>query len=57
MFKNNNIDLNLIKVAIFDFDETLALHKSLDYMKATDEDMFKKGGIAYEFAQKSGMSK
>ena len=37
MFKNNNIDLNLIKVAIFDFDETLALHKSLDYMKATDE--------------------
>ena len=40
MFKNNNIDLNLIKVAIFDFDETLALHKSLDYMKATDEDMF-----------------
>lgn len=23
----------------------------------TDEDMFKKGGIAYEFAQKSGMSK
>ena len=40
MFKNNNIDLNLIKVAIFDFDETLALHKSLDYMKTTDEDMF-----------------
>ena len=40
MFKNNNIDLNLIKVAIFDFDETLALHKSSDYMKTTDEDMF-----------------
>lgn len=28
-----NIDLNKIKVAIFDFDDTLAIHKDKDYLK------------------------
>lgn len=32
------IDLNNIKVAIFDFDETLAIHKSDDYLKHENEE-------------------
>ena len=31
------IDLNLIKVAIFDFDDTLAIHKNKDYKKQRSE--------------------
>lgn len=31
--KIQNIDLNNIKVAIFDFDDTLAIHKDKDYLK------------------------
>ena len=29
----NNIDLNSLKVAIFDFDDTLAIHKNKEYSK------------------------
>ena len=31
------IDLNKIKVAIFDFDDTLAIHKDVDYQKHRNE--------------------
>ena len=33
----NNIDLNNIKVAIFDFDDTLAIHKDKDFTKHRSE--------------------
>lgn len=29
----DNININNIKVAIFDFDDTLAIHKDSDYLK------------------------
>lgn len=32
-----NIDLDTIKVAIFDFDETLAIHKDKDFVKHRNE--------------------
>ena len=35
--KPNKINLDSIKVAIFDFDETLALHKDKEYTKHRDE--------------------
>lgn len=31
------ISLNNIKVAIFDFDDTLAIHKDVDYLKHRNE--------------------
>lgn len=31
--KLNDVDLNDIKVTIFDFDETLAIHKDKDFTK------------------------
>lgn len=31
----NMINLNKIKVVIFDFDDTLAIHKNRDYKKRT----------------------
>lgn len=33
----NKIDLNKIKVVIFDFDDTLAIHKNKDFAKNRDE--------------------
>ena len=33
----NNIDLNSLKVAIFDFDDTLAIHKDKEYSKHRKE--------------------
>ena len=33
----DNIDLNNIKVAIFDFDDTLAIHKDKDFIKYRSE--------------------
>lgn len=35
--ENKKIDLNNIKVAIFDFDDTLAIHKDKDYIKHRNE--------------------
>lgn len=35
--KKENIDLNSIKVIIFDFDDTLAIHKNKDYGKERRE--------------------
>ena len=35
------INLNNIKVAIFDFDDTLAIHKDKDYVKKRNEKMKK----------------
>ena len=35
--KNKNIDINKIKVAIFDFDDTLAIHKDKDFYKHRKE--------------------
>lgn len=35
--KNKEIDLDSIKVAIFDFDDTLAIHKNKDYIKHRNE--------------------
>jgi len=35
--KLDNIDLNNIKVAVFDFDETLAIHKDKDFTKHRSE--------------------
>ena len=35
--KNKEIDLSNIKVAIFDFDETLAIHKDKEYLKHRNE--------------------
>lgn len=35
--KNKKIDLNNIKVAIFDFDDTLAIHKDKDFLKHKNE--------------------
>ena len=35
--KKQKIDLNNIKVAIFDFDDTLAIHKDKDYIKHRNE--------------------
>ena len=35
--KPNGINLDSIKVAVFDFDETLALHKDKEYTKHRDE--------------------
>lgn len=35
--ENKIIDLNSIKVAIFDFDETLAIHKDKDFTKHRSE--------------------
>ena len=32
-----NIDLNNIKVVIFDFDGTLAIHRDKDYLKHRNE--------------------
>ena len=34
---NCNIDINKIKVAIFDFDDTLAVHKDRDFLKHRSE--------------------
>lgn len=33
----NKIDLNKIKVVIFDFDNTLSIHKNKDFSKQRDE--------------------
>ncbi len=56
--KLNDIDLNNIKVAIFDFDETLAIHKDTDFpehRKESEEkfltfyaDAYKNPSIFYE---------
>lgn len=35
--KLDNVDLNSIKVAVFDFDETLAIHKDKDFTKHRSE--------------------
>lgn len=35
--KLDNVDLNNIKVAVFDFDETLAIHKDKDFTKHRSE--------------------
>lgn len=35
--ENKKIDLDSIKVAIFDFDDTLAIHKDKDYRKRRNE--------------------
>ena len=35
--ENKKIDLSSIKVAIFDFDDTLAIHKDKDYLKHRNE--------------------
>ncbi|MDD3341688.1 MAG: HAD family hydrolase [Bacilli bacterium] len=35
--EKKNIDLNAIKVVIFDFDDTLAIHKNRDYVKQRNE--------------------
>lgn len=35
--KKEKIDLNNLKVAIFDFDDTLAIHKDKDYIKHRNE--------------------
>lgn len=35
--KLDNVDLNSIKVAVFDFDETLAIHKDKDFTKHHSE--------------------
>lgn len=35
--KNNNFNLKNIKVVIFDFDDTLAIHKDRDYIKHRNE--------------------
>ena len=35
--ENEKIDLRSIKVAIFDFDDTLAFHKDKDYLKHRNE--------------------
>lgn len=35
--EKSKIDLNNIKVAIFDFDDTLAIHKDKDYIKHRNE--------------------
>lgn len=35
--KKNEINLNNIKVAIFDFDDTLAIHKDKNYLKHRNE--------------------
>lgn len=35
--KNKNIDINKIKVAIFDYDDTLAIHKDKDFFKHRSE--------------------
>lgn len=35
--KNKKINLNKIKVAIFDFDDTLAIHKDRDFIKHRNE--------------------
>lgn len=35
--KNKNIDINKIKVVIFDFDDTLAIHKDKDFFKHRSE--------------------
>ena len=35
--KKANLDLNNIKVAIFDFDDTLAIHKDKDFTKRRNE--------------------
>lgn len=39
-----NIDLNKIKVAIFDFDDTLAIHKDKDFLKHRNENEDKRLG-------------
>lgn len=36
--ENKKIDLSNIKVAIFDFDDTLAIHKDKNYLKHRNED-------------------
>ena len=33
----DNIDINNIKIAIFDFDDTLAIHKDKDFAKHRKE--------------------
>lgn len=33
VMKLDNVDLNNIKIAVFDFDETLAIHKDRDFTK------------------------
>lgn len=46
-----NIDLNNIKVVVFDFDDTLAIHKDKDYVKHRNENEEKRLGYylnAYE---------
>lgn len=35
--KIGDVDLNNIKVSIFDFDETLAIHKDKDFTKHRSE--------------------
>lgn len=48
---NNNIDLNNIKIVIFDFDGTLAIHRNKDYLKNRNESEDKRLGYylnAYE---------
>ena len=35
--KNNDININKIKVAIFDFDGTLAIHKDKNYLQHRKE--------------------
>ena len=40
--KLEDIDLNGIKVVIFDFDDTLAIHKDKDYVKHRNESEEKK---------------
>lgn len=35
--ENKKINLNKIKVAIFDFDDTLAIHKDRDFIKHRNE--------------------
>lgn len=48
---NDNIDINKIKVAIFDFDDTLAIHMNKDYLRQRRESEEKRLGYyltAYE---------
>lgn len=42
--RGNDIDLDNIKIIIFDFDDTLAIHKDKDYIKHRNESEDKRLG-------------